>query len=574
MRIADLRKGIVRERADANYMSACVAHIFAGVIKSGECDFTYLIPEPQEGNVGSMEQPYHYDIEVEGPAAAASTNAAATGGSMSPSGDARFHPIHDIYNSSKGTFLPNERLRELTRRAGHLVEQGSESADLREIEYSLRSSLVLPDSFQAAKSGSESQFNDNNLKSLMNMIVSGCSDLVVKKEGVSFDLLLASPDSKPEYRIESLSTKFPVIASECKGLDDSISEATPQGFQFCANSALHMRHKGISLESCVVPGQVMAGEHLDHSCYLVPRSIHLTKLWELAAWLVALREFALQSVSLIIGTQARVQEGRSIPAEVNNRIVLSSGLFFKPIFSKAKSMPAGVEGDWMDVSSCRSRLRIILTAYERLWRCRERLEFEYALFPIGVMSFPTTNKYSFEVCRLLQDKCSQSFVYTESEIKHVPLLIFHFLDDKVWKNVEKPPEKYREHYIVALRQVVELLNEAGVAHMDLRPSNIMWKVDDSKGRLDIRVVDFEDACLFGAYIDYVDTLGEDARYPVAPSAGQHLAGNRRVLACANCNIWFLQAISCFLRDQGKAYTTFSSFMKDFASQFQEYLAIE
>lgn len=526
---------------------------------------------------------------------------------MSPSDDARFHPIHDMsasalakkgkvlcydaflppfsYNSSKGTFLPNERLRELTRRAGHLVEQGSESADLRKIEHFLRSSLVLPDSFQAAKSGSESQFNDNNLKTLMNMIVSGCSDLVVKKEGVSFVLLLASPDSKPEYRIESLSTKFPVVASECKGLDDSISEATPQGFQLCADSALHMCHKGISLESCVVPGLVMAGEHLEIiAVYLVPRyfpclvslsrSIHLTDLWELAAWLVALREFALQSVNLIIGTQARVQGGRSIPAEVNNRIVLSSRLFFKPIFSKDKSMRAGVEGDWMDVSSCRSRLRIILTAYERLWRCRERLEFEYVLFPIGVMSFPTTNKYSFEVCRLLQDKCSQSFVYTESEIKHAPLLIFHFLDDKVWKNVEKPPEKYREQYIEALRQVVDLLNEAGVAHMDLRPSNIMWKVDDSKGRLDIRVIDFEDACLFGTYIDYVDTLGEDARYPVAPSAAQHLAGNRSVLACANCNIWFLQAISCFLRDQGKAYTTFSSFMKDFASQFQEYLAIE
>lgn len=63
MRIADLRKGIVRERADANYMPACVARIYAGVIKSGECDFTYLIPEPQEGNVGSIEQPYHYDIE-------------------------------------------------------------------------------------------------------------------------------------------------------------------------------------------------------------------------------------------------------------------------------------------------------------------------------------------------------------------------------------------------------------------------------------------------------------------------------------------------------------------------------
>eukprot|EP01031_Cornospumella_fuschlensis_P027769 gene27769-33538_t len=463
------------------------------------------------------------------------------------------------YSPHEPTFLPNKRIQALVARAAELNASSRNSSDMLELEYDLRYSLRLPDSFDASTRSSETKVSDSNLKHLLDLVAQGSSQLVVKKDKLEFTIPLAKNELKPEYRIEGQSSGFHLVCSECKGSEASVNAATPQAFQLCADSALHMCHKGLSVEHCVVPGVVLAGDHVEIvAVHLIPHSfpclvslsrcIHLSERWELSAWIVALREFALQSLSFIRNHQQ--DQLRSVE---NYRILLSCQLFFKPVLSKAKPKQDDVVGDTdVDASSRRSRLRIILAAYERLQRLQETHSngCEHVLFPVGVMSFPTLHTYSEAVYKLLKARCQKFFLYSERNFQHVPLLVYQLLDEKSWTNTEKPPKEYRDQYVIALREVVDLLNEAGVAHMDLRPSNIMWRIDDSGRILEIRVIDFEDVCFFGTYIDFADILSEDRRYPVAPVvSGDQKA--RKVMACKSCNLWFYEAIRCFLLEEGR-----------------------
>jgi len=119
-----------------------------------------------------------------------------------------------------------------------------------------------------------------------------------------------------------------------------------------------------------------------------------------------------------------------------------------------------------------------------------------------------------------------------------------------------------------LTKVVNLLNAAGIAHMDLRPANILWKVNNSTNTMSLQVIDFEDVCFFGTFIDNAEALKNDARYPIHPS-------DSRVLIQANskCNEWFLNAVSEYLNyNDNVENTSFTHFMNKHYSDFESFYA--
>ena len=72
-----------------------------------------------------------------------------------------------------------------------------------------------------------------------------------------------------------------------------------------------------------------------------------------------------------------------------------------------------------------------------------------------------------------------------------------------------------------LGYAIAVLNIAGVAHLDMRPPNIMWRgldlVNEEVGRVELYLIDFEEAILFNFAIppQFVNIVvyNGDTRYP-------------------------------------------------------------
>jgi hypothetical protein len=90
---------------------------------------------------------------------------------------------------------------------------------------------------------------------------------------------------------------------------------------------------------------------------------------------------------------------------------------------------------------------------------------------------------------------------------------------------------------------INVLNLANIAHLDLRPANIMWR--EIKGQefsqVELQLIDFEDAVLFDYPIptEFVKVVVTncDARYPFKPGDEK-----TQQLANANHNLFFYEAV--------------------------------
>jgi Ser/Thr protein kinase RdoA (MazF antagonist) len=56
-----------------------------------------------------------------------------------------------------------------------------------------------------------------------------------------------------------------------------------------------------------------------------------------------------------------------------------------------------------------------------------------------------------------------------------------------------------ESYLKQIFSAIEIMNTAEVCHLDLRPSNVMWR-SVSEENVEIRVIDSEDSVVFGEVI--------------------------------------------------------------------------
>ena len=177
-------------------------------------------------------------------------------------------------------------------------------------------------------------------------------------------------------------------------------------------------------------------------------------------------------------------------------------LFFKP--------SRGSQSDSHFVSSSLSNLDSIMSAYKAL--SLVPLSFEYMLYPVGIMTLndaairPSTNIVQFVNQCLASDFPDDAFPVGS------PLLMFDRLDSS-WTN-EKPSDHLGASYTANITKAASILKDAKVAHLDLRPSNIMWKETEGNN-VCIRIIDLESFAFFGDLISppAVKAYAADTRYP-------------------------------------------------------------
>lgn len=192
----------------------------------------------------------------------------------------------------------------------------------------------------------------------------------------------------------------------------------------------------------------------------------------------------------------------------------------------------------------------LLCMYEKLWTSGGPDIDEFVLFPAGTVSIPTTEN---DLQELLMRECRENGFKTDIEMlfrKHdgkivvspCPVLLFPKL---VGWSKERPPTHLRNKYRDKLRRAINALNSAGIAHLDLRPDNIMWKEDN--GDVSVRLIDFDDAYPFEYVIpeDYVSMMAGDInkRYPFALGDERH-----KQVAKAEHNEFFYKTVEKWLNE--------------------------
>lgn len=433
--------------------------------------------------------------------------------------------MYDVFALPCGpdTYHPNARLRLLL---SEFVSLNDDS--VRGLEKTLRSNLKSLHTWKYSKGGTESHVCDPNLLKYVNLINSLVStDNIhtgVFAKDVPFSLVLAAQTTLTEHRVQW--ENFILIASEAKGVQDSEYAALIQGLQIGADSAIYMWRCGLPVCEAVVPVILSFSDcfcicavYLIPDCYpvivrLSPPLCFITLAGRcaLARWACALADFAKETVRLLRNKASVVEGERPIG------IFISPDLFFKPLRDTGKlgNLPAG-ESMIDDGSSLRTNLDMLMLAYLRL--SSHLAAHDLFLFPLGVISHPSSASpaYQYTARELIESRVSKHFPGNcESLLKDgCPVVVYDLLPLDCWFN-DKPPPDLVEPYISCLSTAVTILNECGIAHMDLRPSNIMWRrlLPPSSQKIEVRIIDVEDAVPFGYYIRDVSALRGDPRYPL------------------------------------------------------------
>lgn len=247
----------------------------------------------------------------------------------------------------------------------------------------------------------------------------------------------------------------------------------------------------LAADNCTVPVVVCMSRSLDYK--------NVRDSVELAVWLDCMITCLQQTCTEL----SKLPPGGS---KTKPWLVDGTGCFYKHIraFPKSDTNSAS-RGPSRLVSGKRIRLSNILPCMRVCTRSHARASI---LFPIGYMSMPDPATGGNELYEYLLGSMKQYFKrWTDIEIGS-PLLMYKTL---VGRTNTKPHalvlgNLYKEKVAVA----VEVMNQAKVAHMDLRPENIIWTVCNDELR--VMVIDFEDCRFFQEQIPEQERY-EDVRYP-------------------------------------------------------------
>lgn len=515
--------------------------------------------------------------------------------------------IYDVFAlpCSPQSYIPNRRLQMLLQRYSAL----SDDADsLKCFEYALRTNLNVLNSWKYSAGGSESSVCDPNLNNYLSRInerILVGQATTVTKGLLPFKLVLATQASKTEHRIQC--QNFVLIGSEAKGVGSSHYEAMVQGFQISSDSAVHMWRCGLPTENAVVPLILSYSDcfciyavYLLPHCYpvLVQLSAPLTYLTfegrcGLARWGIALARFAEETMECIRNREPE-------RTEMVYGLHIATSLFYKPLRNYHKSGAASAGALLDSGSSHRIYLESLMMVYHHLSDvpCAN----DFFLFPLGVISYPSLEAKAInsKICEIMRENIEKYFSNSNDLLRGgCPVVVYDLLSPDCWYT-EKPPSNAVESYISCVKKAVEILNTARVAHMDLRPANILWRVVTPRSgsgsahsaaavacedggaakrrRVDIapqsglcappaqsvtesvtdavveiRVIDLEDAVPFGFHFRHTDVLRSDSRYPVHPNDTRE-----RIPADAFHNDWFFEAVSSWARQPNAE--TFSDYM--------------
>jgi hypothetical protein len=477
-----------------------------------------------------------------------------------------YRSIYDVFGlpCSPYSYIPNERLRMLVDTYETLSKQDV-NEDVCKFEHSLRQNLKSLHTWKYSTGGSESNISDPNLSKFLSMINTRVSedvvDTAVLKDKLPFSLVLAKNSSKPEHRIQW--GDYVIIASEAKGVEHSAYQALIQGLELGGDAAVNMWRRGLSTELAVVPvvlsfshSLCICAVYLIPDCYpviveLSPALSYLTLEGRccIARWGIVLAQFAVQTVGIL-----KLSQVNRMNREMPLGLYIATEIFFKPLREYCKAGTDFPECTLDSGSRLRTNLELIMLVYNRIHVVQDASEL--FLFPLGVVSYPSTESMSHDTrIRHVMDTCiCLHFHYHKQLVKDgCPVIVYDKLSrERGWSN-DKPSEDVVNSYIECVIKAVGVLNAAGVAHMDLRPANILWCREESGTDVRIQVIDLEDAVPFGFYIRSSDTLREDTRYPV-------FEADERILipAVAPHNDWFCETVASWARQS--EFNEYSSYM--------------
>ena len=142
--------------------------------------------------------------------------------------------------------------------------------------------------------------------------------------------------------------------------------------------------------------------------------------------------------------------------------------------------------------------------------------------------------------------------YRESSFPMSPLLVFLYLDD--WVTTKPTEIETRESYFQQLQNAIAFLNLAQVDHLDLRPANIMWRLEGNEFRL--KICDFENAVIFGTQISsqLLTQMAGDYRYPFTSPYNDEPVQ----YGCARNNFYFRHCIRRWLDSEVNEFGKFVS----------------
>lgn len=175
---------------------------------------------------------------------------------------------------------------------------------------------------------------------------------------------------------------------------------------------------------------------------------------------------------------------------------------------------------------------------------------KYFIFPLGVMSFPKCGqpRPCHETMRRVMMESIRRYFFDPDDLTQegCPVVVYEMLHKREGWNQSKPPPELVTSYVDSIVAAVGILNAAGIAHMDLRPSNIMWRRNGESilREVEVKIIDLEDAVPFGYYISFVEVLKSDSRYPVADTDDRE-----HIPASSLHNDWFCEVISSWARQE-------------------------
>lgn len=451
---------------------------------------------------------------------------------------------------SSNTYIPNERLRMLRDSiANGVFEMGL----VEECELRLQDKLLSLQSWEYPIGGSESQLLDLHVNPLIiDEICTLCKTLyntavVMQKDALPFSPILCK-NAKSEYRLDlrSHGHDFVVFASECKGVDASHFNCLIQGLQMASDASIYMRrHTNSDPSDCSTPGVIVYADIVQFfGVYLVddfPVVVFLSPPLtytniegrrQISRALFSCAKYIHESAQLL----ANVQYTGAQPLRFDIK-----KLFFKLMRNSPKDDSDMVASNL--ISNVCSSIDRMMYVYGKIAVIEECVR--YIAFPIGLMRIPTKDPDDAFAAVIEQ----VNIYFRTTPTPRSSLVVFPFLHG--WRN-DRPPPSHTDQYIEQLTRAIDILNAAEVAHMDLYPSNIMWQIS-SDNNLEMQIIDFEDAVLFGSKVMFIEILKRDLRYPPMEARALQFASKYH-------NMWYLVCVSSWLKES-EPDTDFSEFMR-------------
>ena len=434
------------------------------------------------------------------------------------------------------SFIPNERLRLLVRRCND--ETNSKRAII--LSWELNQLFYTNETFRPMADGSETRVLNPNLQRTLDIslkLTENTSLFYIQERFSCGNFLASATIAEPciACSLPNVKSHIPLVGCEVKGEEASARVSEPQLMSITGGAAINLRLLGLSIEDSCVPAISLTGEGFRfYAVYLmrdtfpvltaISRTFNpVTETLAIASWLLNIVEFAEETFKLISAlTEYRV------PTPTGNETVLDiSSYFFKPIrniwhkglqintqtgppVSSSSSASDDLPMTKADVNhSLLAACSNVLTHVSRIMCIYQHLaaipeSHKFILFPTGVVTVPAadiTENRDFREA-LVNAVCREHFPDLLSCITHRPLIAFDFLrHEEGWKN-DRPDLAFLDSYLDNISKAIDIMNTAGVAHLDLRPNNIMWRPVGSTDThlVEIRIIDFEDAGLFGSLV--------------------------------------------------------------------------